>query len=111
MWSFRSGTLDRLIFDAVVAQNEYRLPERFGPDDMVVDVGAHIGSFAYAVALRGGKHVWSIEPDRTNCALAAEHLKPYVDLFDQPTEDVRCGWFETVAFDRAITPAELDRPQ
>jgi tRNA (Thr-GGU) A37 N-methylase len=38
-------------------------------------------------------------------------LKPYVDLFDQPTEDVRCGWFETVAFDRAITPAELDRPQ
>jgi len=79
MWSFRSGTLDRLIFDAVVAQNEYRLPERFGPDDMVVDVGAHIGSFAYAVALRGGKHVWSIEPDPANCALAAEHLRPYVD--------------------------------
>jgi FkbM family methyltransferase len=79
IWSFRSGTLDRLIFDAVVAQNEYRLPERFEPGDIVVDVGAHIGSFAYAVALRGGKHVWSIEPDRTNCALAAGHLRPYVD--------------------------------
>lgn len=79
MWSFRSGTLDRLIFDSVVADNEYRLPERFEPDDIVIDVGAHIGSFAYAVALRGGKHVWSIEPDRTNCALAAEHLRPYAD--------------------------------
>ncbi len=78
MWSFRSGTLDRLIFDSVVAHDEYRLPERFEPDDIVIDVGAHIGSFAYAVALRGGQRVWSIEPDRTNHALAAEHLRPYV---------------------------------
>ena len=79
MWNFRSGTLDRLIFDGVVAHNEYRLPERFEPDDIVIDIGAHIGSFAYASVLRGGKHVWSIEPDRTNCALAAEHLRPYAD--------------------------------
>jgi len=68
-----------MIFDGVVALDEYRLPERFEPDDVVVDVGAHIGSFAYAVVLRGGKHVWSIEPDRTNCVSAAEHLRPYVD--------------------------------
>src|SRR2546430_5533791 len=68
-----------MIFDGVVAIDEYRLPDRFEPDDVVVDVGAHIGSFAYAVVLRGGKHVWSIEPDRTNCAFAAEHLRPYVD--------------------------------
>ena len=68
-----------MIFDGVVALDEYRLPDRFEPDDVVVDVGAHIGSFAYAVVLRGGKHVWSIEPDRTNCAAAAEHLRPYVD--------------------------------
>ena len=78
-WSFRPGTLDRMIFDGVVALDEYRLPERFEPDDVVVDVGGHIGSFAYAVVRRGGKHVWSIEPDRTNCAFAAEHLRPYVD--------------------------------
>jgi FkbM family methyltransferase len=78
-WTFRPGTLDQMVFDGVVALDEYRLPERFGPDDIVVDVGAHIGSFAYAVVLRGGRHVWSIEPDRVNCALAAEHLKPYVD--------------------------------
>ena len=68
-----------MIFNGVVALDEYRLPERFEADDVVVDVGAHIGSFAYAVVLRGGKHVWSIEPDHTNCAFAAEHLRPYVD--------------------------------
>jgi hypothetical protein len=51
-WSFRPGTLDRLIFDSVVAHNEYRLPERFEPPDVVVDVGGHIGTFAYAVARR-----------------------------------------------------------
>jgi len=78
-WTFRPGTLDQMVFDGVVALDEYRLPERFGPDDIVVDVGAHIGSFAYAVVLRGGRHVWSIEPDRANCAFAAEHLRPYVD--------------------------------
>ena len=68
-----------MIFDGVVALDEYRLPERFEPGDVVIDVGAHIGSFAYAVVLRGCTHVWSIEPDRANCASAAEHLRPYVD--------------------------------
>ena len=79
MWSFRSGTLDQLIFASVVADNEYRLPDRFEPEDVVVDVGAHIGSFTHAVVLRGGQQIWSIEPDRANCALAAEHLRPYAD--------------------------------
>lgn len=78
-WSFRPGTLDPMIFDRVVALDEYRLPERFEPGDVILDVGAHIGSFAYAVVLRGGKHVWSIEPDRANCAFAAENLRPYID--------------------------------
>ncbi|HEX6680578.1 MAG TPA: FkbM family methyltransferase [Gaiellaceae bacterium] len=78
-WTFRPGTLDQTIFDGVVALDEYRLPECFEPDDVVIDVGAHIGSFAHAVVLRGGEHVWSFEPDRTNYELAAEHLRQYVD--------------------------------
>jgi FkbM family methyltransferase len=28
---------------------------------------------------RGAEHVYSIEPDPANCALAADHLKPYID--------------------------------
>ena len=78
-WNFRRGTLDRMIFDGVVVCNEYRLPSRFAPHDIVIDVGAHIGSFAYAVVTRGGQHVYSIEPDRANCACARENLKPYIE--------------------------------
>lgn len=68
-----------MIFNGVVALNEYQLPPRFSPDDLVLDVGAHIGSFAHAVVTRGGEHVLSVEPDRENCSLAAEHLKSYID--------------------------------
>ena len=52
-WTFRNGTLDQAIFNGVVVLNEYRLPERFAPGDIVIDVGAHIGSFAEAVVSRG----------------------------------------------------------
>ena len=78
-WRFRPGTLDRMIFNGVVALNEYRLPDRFAARDLVIDVGAHIGSFAYAAVQRGAQHVLSIEPDPTNCTLAAENLRPYID--------------------------------
>src|ERR1051326_1052387 len=46
-WKFRHNTLDRAIFNGVVLFNEYQLPARFAPEDIVIDVGAHIGSFAY----------------------------------------------------------------
>ena len=78
-WTFRRGTLDRMIFNGVVGLNEYRLPARFDPADIVIDVGAHIGSFAYAVVARGGEHVYSIEPDRGNCASARHNLEPYIE--------------------------------
>jgi FkbM family methyltransferase len=78
-WSFRRGTLDHAIFNGVVELNEYRLPACFASTDIVIDVGAHIGSFAYAVVTRGGEHVYSLEPDRANCACLRENLKPYIE--------------------------------
>lgn len=77
-WTFRPGTLDRMIFNGVVAHNEYGLPPCFSPADVVIDVGAHIGSFAWAVAQRGAERICSVEPDAANCALAARHLAPYL---------------------------------
>jgi FkbM family methyltransferase len=71
-----------MIFDGVVVCNEYRLPARFTPTDIVIDVGAHIGSFAYAAVTRGGQHVYSVEPDRENCACARKHLKQYIERGD-----------------------------
>src|SRR5215213_9325304 len=78
-WTFRNGTLDQAIFDGVVVHNEYRLPERFAPGDMVIDVGAHIGSFAEAVVSRGCRNVTCIEPDRSNFEIAAANLRPHIE--------------------------------
>ncbi len=77
-WKFRPGTLDRAIFNGVVYLNEYQLPSLFGPDDVVIDIGTHIGSFAHAAATRGCHHVYSVEPDAVNVEIAAENLRSYI---------------------------------
>lgn len=76
---FRNGTLDQAIFNDVAGTNEYRLPDRFAPGDIVIDVGAHIGSFAQAVLARGCENVTGVEPDGANFEIAAEYLKPHID--------------------------------
>lgn len=78
-WKFRNDTMDRAIFNGVVGYNEYELPARFAPEDIIIDVGAHIGSFAHAVVLRGCENVCSIEPDRENCDIAATNLRDYIE--------------------------------
>jgi FkbM family methyltransferase len=78
-WRFRNGTLDQAIFNGVAVYNEYRLPDRFAPGDIVIDIGAHIGSFAQAAVSRGCEKVYCIEADRTNFEIAADNLRPYID--------------------------------
>lgn len=78
-WKFRDNTMDRMIFNGVVLYDEYRLPPRFAPDDVVIDVGAHTGSFAHAAASRGCLNVYSIEPDPENCEIAAANLSEYIE--------------------------------
>src|SRR5262245_11121336 len=76
-WRLRPDTIDRRIFRHVVIDNEYRLPERFGADDVLLDVGAHIGSFALAALRRGAGRVYCCEPDRDNFRLLEHNLSPY----------------------------------
>jgi FkbM family methyltransferase len=78
-WRFRDGTLDQAIFSAVVGINEYRLPDSFAPGDIVIDIGAHIGTFAQAVLSRGCENVTCIEPDGANYEIAADNLRPFID--------------------------------
>ena len=78
-WRFRPGTLDKVIFNGVVVFNEYQLPPRFAPGDIIIDVGAHIGSFAEAVSARGCENVYCIEADRANVGIAEVNLRPYIE--------------------------------
>jgi FkbM family methyltransferase len=77
-WKFRPGTLDRAIFNGVVCFNEYQLPSSFAAEDIVIDIGAHIGSFAHAAVSRGCEHVYSVEPDQENTVIASKNLRYYI---------------------------------
>lgn len=38
-------------------------------------------------------------------------IKPYVTRFDRPPGDPHCGWFDDVAIEQGVTPAQLTPPQ
>jgi FkbM family methyltransferase len=75
---FREGSVDNMIFEEVVTNNEYQLPDSFSENDIIVDIGAHAGFFTYAVIQRGAGKVHAIEADVENYELALEHLKKYI---------------------------------
>jgi FkbM family methyltransferase len=69
-----------------VTNNEYRLPDSWDSDSIVIDIGAHIGSFAYAVLKRGARRVYAFEADAENYECLRRNLRPfrkYVKLFAQ----------------------------
>lgn len=70
----REGTYDDWIFRSVVEENEYGLPERFEPTDVILDVGMHIGSFCHAAAIRGAGRVYGFEADEANYRCACTNL-------------------------------------
>jgi FkbM family methyltransferase len=76
-FAFREGTLDRDIYRNVVLGNEYRLPRSFAPDDIVIDIGMHIGSFCFAALLRGCCNIHGFEPERKNFQLAVRNLRAF----------------------------------
>jgi FkbM family methyltransferase len=71
---FRDGTWDRQIWRNVDELNEYRLPDRFGPADRVLDLGAHVGAFTYACLRRGAGHVTAYEADVANYDLLVHNI-------------------------------------
>jgi FkbM family methyltransferase len=76
---FREGTKDYEIFHAVFVKNEYRLPEAFRPEDVIIDIGMHIGSFSLAALTRGAGRVYGYEADRENYEVAARNLEFFRD--------------------------------
>ncbi|MBX6313431.1 MAG: FkbM family methyltransferase [Isosphaeraceae bacterium] len=76
---FRPGTNDEAMFRHFVAHDEYRLPERFGPEDIVVDVGVHIGSFCYVALQRGAGRVYGFEAEPSNYECARRNLEAFGD--------------------------------
>ena len=76
-FTFRPGTLDESMFNAVCLYNEYELPEAFRPDDLIVDVGMNIGSFCYAALTRGAGRVVGFEAEAANYECAVRNLRTF----------------------------------
>lgn len=76
-FQFRQGTCDEGIFHGICQANEYRLPEAFRSDDIIIDIGMHIGSFCYAALGRGSNHVHGFEADESNYASAVRNLQSF----------------------------------
>lgn len=75
----RPNSGDRGIFIEVWLQNEYRLPPKFEPDDVIVDIGANVGAFAHACLTRGAGRVICCEPEPGNVAVLRENLARWGD--------------------------------
>lgn len=75
--SVSTRRIDRFIRQMVFARNEYRLPAHLSADSLVLDIGAHIGSFTEAALSRGAGHVYAVEANLENYQIAAANLCTY----------------------------------
>lgn len=80
---FRIGTSDRAIWENVNNLNEYRLPEKFSENDVILDIGGNTGAFSHACIQRGAGKVIAFEPDPDNFLIFRKQLK-------QEIKDGRC---------------------
>jgi FkbM family methyltransferase len=74
---FRPGTWDEEIFEKVHDLNEYRLPDHLERDDLILDIGMHIGSFTYAALQRGSHNVHGFEAEQDNFNCAVRNLSAF----------------------------------
>ena len=73
---FREGSVDYCVWDS--AAIEYpTLPTDLVADDIVIDIGAHIGSFSAWAALHGAAKILAFEANTENFELAKENLSPF----------------------------------
>jgi FkbM family methyltransferase len=73
----RPNSWDLDIAKMVMLSNEYRLPDAFHPTDNIIDIGAHIGSFSLACAIRGAKKIIGFEPEASNARLARANTEGF----------------------------------
>ncbi len=74
VFNIRTGTLDRIIVRNVVKIKEYSKFLHLTKNDVWLDIGGHIGTFAIDIADKV-KHVYSFEPNKDNFRLLKKNLK------------------------------------
>lgn len=62
---FREDSIDKRIYESVFKKNEYKIPT-LENTDVVVDVGAHIGSFSLKCWFEGSRNIFAFEANKEN---------------------------------------------
>lgn len=70
----RTQTIDLEVWKCVALHNEYCLPSELSPRDVILDVGAHTGSFAKACHERGSRDIHAFEPHPENFQWAKRNV-------------------------------------
>jgi FkbM family methyltransferase len=84
-WPFRAASRYEVdnILNQILRLDEYRMRGcRFAPDDVIIDIGAHIGAFSHLCYTRGSRAIYCYEPGNRNFRLLERHLgsRPGVHL-------------------------------
>ncbi len=103
--ALRPDTWDAEIVRSVWLRNEYRLPPKFSAEDVVVDIGSHVGGFALACLWRGAGRVICVEPHPESARLLRENVARYGE---RVTVIEAAAWHEHATL--RLTPA-TDNPQ
>lgn len=78
-WDMAPEQFDTGVWSDIAIRNEYRLPDRFEPGAVVVDIGAHCGVFARECLERGADHVVAVECCPENFARLVRNMGQYGD--------------------------------
>jgi FkbM family methyltransferase len=69
------GGVDQAILSSMTHDDEYGIVERrFQADDLILDIGAHIGIFSHLCHRRGSRRIVAFEPDPVSHALLRRNL-------------------------------------
>jgi len=69
--------MDEVMFHHIMGNDDYHLPEKFAADDIILDIGVHIGTFSYKALLRGSQQVYGFEANRSNYECAVHNLRSF----------------------------------
>jgi hypothetical protein len=77
----RNNFEQRTIINNIILWDEYELAaENFAPDDVILDIGAHVGAFSYLCYLRGSRNIYCYEPELENYKRLNQFLAGLEDI-------------------------------
>lgn len=76
------NTWERDVFRQCYVENEYEV-DKFNPEDVVIDLGTHIGSFSLLAYDKGSRNIHTFEVSESNYNIAVQNLKRYgINLYN-----------------------------